>query len=196
MNTVRTFLAAALVVLGLGGVLGISPAAAVDPPTCTNGDCSGPPVCTNGDCGPPSCSNGDCGDLANCCCLGPNTEGTTRVCCCPSPSYDGLTCRLSLVLGTGFPDEWHQTLSQETLPGKRPEACDFLLDKLCDSPVEEVCTMQKRKKVCKKVVKKVCARLAVVCAYRYCGPSWFPFDEPAPDLAGCEWWDNVRECIE
>ena len=58
MKTARTLLAAAaLVVLGGYGVerndgMGISAAAALDPPTCTNGDCSGPPVCTNGDCGP------------------------------------------------------------------------------------------------------------------------------------------------
>ena len=202
MKTARTLLAAAaLVVLGGYGVerndgIGISSAAALDPPTCTNGDCSGPPVCTNGDCGPPSCTNGDCGELANCCCLGPNTEGTIRVCCCPSPNLDGMTCRESLVLGTGFPDNWHETLVQETLEGKRPEACDRLLEKFCDPPVENVCAMQKGKKVCKKVLKKFCSTLTNVCAYRYCGPTWFPFDEPTPDMAGCEWWNKVRDCTE
>lgn len=197
MKTVRAILAvAALVVLGGVGGVGLGVGAAQDPPTCTNGDCYGPPVCTNGDCGPPSCTNGDCGDLTNCCCLGPNTEGTVRVCCCPSPNLDGMTCRQSLVLGTGFPDDWHQTLVQETLEGKRIKGCEVQLKKFCDPPVEDVCTIRRGRRVCAKVVKKVCSMLTNVCAYRYCGPSWFPFDEPAPDLEGCEWWNRIHDCGE
>jgi hypothetical protein len=168
--------------------------AAQDPPTCTNGDCYGPPVCTNGDCGPPTCTNGDCGELANCCCVGPNTVGTTRVCCCPSATQDGLTCRLSVVLDTGFPDNWHQTLVQDVLQGTRPRGCDALTAKLCTSPVEEVCTKAKGKRICKQVVKAICKQLDQACRYRYCGPTWFPFDEPAPDLAGCGWWSRIAEC--
>jgi len=75
-----------------------------------------------------SCTNGDCGELTDCGCLGPNMEGTVRVCCCPSPNLDGMTCRQSLVLGTGFPDNWHQTVAQETLDGERPKGCEGLLD--------------------------------------------------------------------
>ena len=137
MKTARAMVAvAALVVLGgFAYGIGVSGAALDDPPTCTNGDCYGPPVCTNGDCGPPSCTNGDCGDLTDCCCLGPNTEGTVRVCCCPSPNLDGLTCRQSLVRGTGLPDNWHQTLVQETLEGERIKGCEVQLKKFCDPPV-------------------------------------------------------------
>jgi len=182
-----------LVVLAVAALL-VGRSAAQDPPTCTNGDCYGPPVCTNGDCGPPSCTNGDCGDLANCCCVGPNTVGTIRVCCCPSPNLDGMTCRESLVLDTGYPDDWHQTLVQEVLEGIPPRGCDVLRTKLCNPPLEEVCTKAKGKTACRKVVKGICRALDRVCQCKYCGPSWFPFDAPAPDLAGCEWWDNIREC--
>jgi hypothetical protein len=185
-----------LVVLAAAALLaGLAPgSAALDPPTCTNGDCSGPPVCTNGDCGPPSCTNGDCGDLVNCCCVGPNTVGTMRVCCCPSPNLDGMTCRASVVLDTGFPDNWHQTVAQEVLEGTRPRGCEVLTTKLCDPPVEQVCAKPKGKKTCKVVVRGICRKVDQICQYRYCGPSWFPFDEPAPELAGCEWWHDIRDC--
>jgi hypothetical protein len=196
MKTALAVLAVAALLGGCGvdgddGV-GVS-RAALDPPTCTNGDCYGPPVCTNGDCGPPSCTNGDCGDLTDCCCIGPNTPGTTRVCCCPSPTLDGMTCRLSLVLDTP-PPEFHQTLAQETLSGTRPKGCDVLMTKICNPPEEEVCTKKKGKKVCVKVVKGVCKLLDQICAYKYCGPSWFPFDEPAPDLPTCAWWNKIHDC--
>lgn len=171
--------------------------AADSPPTCTNGDCYGPPVCTNGDCGPPSCTNGDCGDLAGCCCIGPNTPGTNRVCCCPSPNLDGITCRLSLVLDTDdYPDEWHLVLSQETLNGMRPRSCDILLARLCDPPEAEVCSNQSGKRVCTKMVKGICRVLETICVYRYCGPTWFPFDEPTPDKDGCDWWDRIYPCTQ
>lgn len=182
-----------VLMLAVGALLG-GPGAAQDPPTCTNGDCYGPPVCTNGDCGPPSCTNGDCGDLVNCCCVGPNTPGTLRVCCCPSPNLDGLTCRESVVLASGPPGEWHQTVAQEVLEGTRPRGCDVLMAKLCHPPVEQVCAKAKGKRICKHVVKGVCRTVDEICQYRYCGSSWFPFDAPAPDLASCQWWSNIRDC--
>jgi hypothetical protein len=168
-------------------------ATAQSPPTCTNGDCYGPPVCTNGDCGPPSCTNGDCGDLSDCCCIGPNTPGTNRVCCCPSPNLDGITCRLSVVLDTPSP-EFHYTLAQETISGTRPENCDALLARYCDRPVEEICVRRLGRRICERVVKRVCVALDKVCQYRFCGPDWFPYDQPAPDSAECEWWDQIRDC--
>jgi hypothetical protein len=48
--------------------------------------------------------------------------------------------------------------------------------------------------ICEKVVKRVCAKLDQVCQYNFCGPDWFTYDEPTPDKAGCEWWDQIREC--
>ena len=47
---------------------------------------------------------------------------------------------------------------------------------------------------CEKVVKRVCAVLDQACQYRFCGPGWFPFDEPTPAKDGCGWWDQIREC--
>jgi len=166
------------------------------PPDCTNGDCTPPPDCTNGDCNPPpDCTNGDCGvDLAACCCQGPNTPGTIRVCCCPSDDLSGMTCRESLVLSTGYPNNWHQTLDLVTLTGKRPKACDALLAKFCSPPEEEICTKAKGKKICTRVVKAVCKTLERVCQYRYCGPEWFPYGEAAPDKDGCEWWNKIQLC--
>ena len=115
-----------------------------DPPSCTNGDCSGPPTCTNGDCAPPGCTNGDCepGDPSDCCCVGSNLPGTLRVCCCRNAGLDTLQCRLSQVLDTEDP-EFHITLAEETLDGFRPRNCDALLQRFCNPPVEEVCTRKK-----------------------------------------------------
>lgn len=193
---------AALFLLGGGrdGGLGINPAAAQTPPDCTNGDCPPPPPdCTNGDCPPPppDCTNGDCPPpepTDDCCCVGDNQPGDNRVCCCPNDSRDAMTCRLSLVLATGYPDEWHQTLAQESLEGKRPRGCDILMAKYCDPPEEEVCSWQRGKRVCQRILKAQCKILDQVCAYRFCGPTWFPFDAPAPDKAGCGWWDQIYHC--
>jgi hypothetical protein len=164
-------------------------------PGCTNGDCSGPPSCSNGDCSPPGCTNGDCepGDPSDCCCVGSNLPGTTRVCCCPTADLDALQCRLSQVLDTDDP-EFHVTLAQETLDGFRTRNCDALLQRFCNPPVEEVCTKKKGQKTCEKVVKRVCSALDQACQYRFCGPGWFPFDEPTPNKDGCGWWDQIREC--
>ena len=167
-----------------------------DPPSCTNGDCSGPPSCTNGDCAPPSCTNGDCTpdySLADCCCVGSNLPGTIRTCCCRSADLDTVQCRESLVLDTGLP-EFHTTLVDETLDGFRPRNCDALLQRFCNPPVEEVCTRKKGQRTCEKVVKRVCAVLDQSCQYRFCGPGWFPFDEPTPAKDGCGWWDQILEC--
>lgn len=167
-----------------------------DVPGCTNGDCSGPPSCTNGDCAPPGCTNGDCGPDApptDCCCVGSNLPGTIRDCCCRSADLDTLQCRESLVLDTSSP-EFHITLVDETLDGFRPRNCDALLQRFCNPPVEEVCTGKRGKRTCQKVVKRVCMAIDQVCQYRFCGPEWFPYDEPTPDKEGCGWWDQIREC--
>ena len=167
-----------------------------DVPSCTNGDCSGPPSCTNGDCSPPDCTNGDCGSdepPTDCCCVGSNLPGTIRVCCCRSADLDTVQCRESLVLDTDE-TEFHITLVDETLDGFRPRNCDALLQRFCNPPVEEVCTRKKGQRTCEKVVKRVCAALDQACQYRFCGPVWFPYDEPTPDKDGCGWWDQILEC--
>lgn len=171
-------------------------AESTDVPSCTNGDCSGPPSCTNGDCTPPSCTNGDCTpdySLSDCCCVGSNLPGTIRTCCCRSADLDTLQCRQSLVLDTNEP-EFHMTLVDETLNGFRPRNCDTLLQRFCIPPVEEVCTWKRGKRTCETVVKRICTALDQVCQYHFCGPVWFPFDEPTPNKEGCKWWDNIREC--
>lgn len=174
---------------------GVSLAQTSDPPpSCTNGDCS-PPSCTNGDCTPPECTNGDCPppEARDCCCVGDNQPGDIRVCCCRSTTtLATVTCRESLVLETGYPDNWHQTLAQETLDGKRPKSCDTL-ESFCNRPVKEVCAKQKGKN-CPALVMAVCRIAEKVCLYRYCGPEWFPYAEPAPDLASCEWWNQIHAC--
>jgi hypothetical protein len=104
-----------------------------------------------------------------------------------------MTCRQSLVLDYGYPDNWHQTLAEVTLDGRRPRSCNALLENYCYPPVEEVCA-QKKGKGCPKVVEALCNVLDRVCRFRFCGPEWFPYDEPAPDLAGCEWWDQIYRC--
>lgn len=43
-------------------------------------------------------------------------------------------------------------------------------------------------------MRGICRTVDQICRYRYCGPSWFPCDAPAPSLAGCEWWHDVRDC--
>ena len=166
-----------------------------DVPSCTNGDCSGPPSCTNGDCSPPSCTNGDCTtyEPTTDCCVGSNLPGTIRVCCCRSTDHDTLQCRESLVLDTDDP-EFHITLVDETLIGFRAKSCGTLLGRFCNPPVEEVCKWKRGQRICEKVVKRVCTALDQVCQYNFCGPNWFPYDEPTPDKAGCEWWDQIREC--
>jgi hypothetical protein len=168
-----------------------------DVPTCSNGDCPPPPACSNGDCPPPpTCSNGDCPEEPpiDCCCVGSNLPGsTTRVCCCRSVDLDTVNCRESEVLNTTNP-EFHSTIAEVTMDGFRPEKCNVLLQKYCDPPVEEVCTRRYGKRICERVVKRVCTLLDQVCQYNFCGPDWFPYDEPTPDMAGCEWWDQIREC--
>jgi len=166
-----------------------------DVPSCTYGDCSGPPSCTNGDCSPPSCTNGDCTtyEPTTDCCVGSNLPGTIRVCCCRSTDHDTLQCRESLVLDTDDP-EFHITLVDETLIGFRAKSCGTLLGRFCNPPVEEVCKWKRGQRICEKVVKRVCTALDQVCQYNFCGPNWFPYDEPTPDKAGCEWWDQIREC--
>ena len=168
------------------------------PPDCTNGDCPPPPPdCTNGDCPPPppDCTNGDCPEEppVDCCCVGSNLPDTTRVCCCLSADLDTVNCRESLVLDTGYP-EFHATIVDETLDGFRPRNCGVLLQRFCNPPVEEVCTRKKGQRTCEKVVKRVCATLDQACQYRFCGPEWFPYDEPTPDKDGCGWWDQIRKC--
>jgi hypothetical protein len=179
------------------------------PPNCTNGDCPPPPDCTNGDCPPPppDCTNGDCppppnctnGDCppedppADCCCVGSNLPGTTRICCCRSTDLDTVTCRKSLVLSTDLP-EFHNTIDDITMDGFRPRSCDSLLQKFCNPRVETVCTKKKGKRICEKVVKRICVALEHACQYRFCGPDWFPFEEPTPDKEGCAWWTQIREC--
>ena len=155
------------------------------PPDCTNGDCPSPP---------PDCTNGDCPPVEDdCCCAGSNLPGTIRVCCCRSSDLDAVTCRQSLVLDyTG--GEFHQTLAEETLEGFRPEGCDVLLSLYCDRPVEEICARRLGRRICERIVKRMCLRLDAVCQYQFCGPEWFPYTEPAPDQASCEWWDQVLEC--
>jgi hypothetical protein len=169
-----------------------------DTPICSNGDCPPIPSCSNGDCPPiPSCSNGDCPEEppTDCCCVGSNVPGTTRVCCCRSADLDTVNCRDSLVLDNGDPNNFHLTIAEATLDGFRPERCDTLLKTLCDPPVEEVCTWRLGRRVCERVVKRICAALDQVCQYNFCGPTnWFPYDAAAPDLASCEWWDHIREC--
>lgn len=167
-----------------------------DVPSCTNGDCSGPPSCTNGDCTPPSCTNGDCTpdySLSDCCCVGSNLPGTIRTCCCRSADLDTLQCRVSRVLDTVDP-EFHITLADETLDGFRPKKCNTLLNRFCNPPVEERCRWKKGERICENVVKRACTVIEQVCQYNFCGPNWFPYDEPTPDKAGCEWWDQIREC--
>jgi hypothetical protein len=168
------------------------------PPDCTNGDCPPPPPdCTNGDCPPPppDCTNGDCPPEppVDCCCVGSNLPDTTRVCCCRSADLDTVQCRESLVLDIADP-EFHITLVDETLEGLRPRSCDPLLQRFCNPPVEEVCKWKRGQRICEKVINRVCTALDQVCQYRFCGPEWFPFDEPAPDKDGCGWWDQIREC--
>jgi hypothetical protein len=204
----KTFLAALIVVavlFGFGGWafedagIGIAAAQTGPPPDCSNGDCPPPPPdCSNGDCPPPppDCSNGDCPPPEpgeSCCCVGDNQPGDIRVCCCRSGTLDTMTCRQSLVLDYGYPDNWHQTLAEVTLDGRRPRSCNALLENYCYPPVEEVCA-QKKGKGCPKVVEALCNVLDRVCRFRFCGPEWFPYDEPAPDLAGCEWWDQIYRC--
>lgn len=163
------------------------------PPSCTNGDCA-PPTCTDGDCAPPECTNGDCEPfLGDCCCVGENQPGDIRVCCCRTESRAAVTCRESLVLETGYPYEWHQVLAQETLDGKRPQSCDMLMQRFCGRPVAEVCARQ-RGAACPRLVKGICKVFDKVCVYRYCGPNWFPYSAPAPDLASCAWWDQIQAC--
>jgi hypothetical protein len=53
---------------------------------------------------------------------------------------------------------------------------------------------QQNGKEVEKVVKRICSALDLVCQYRFCGPGWFPFDEPTPEKDGCGWWDQIREC--
>ena len=168
------------------------------PPDCTNADCPPPPPdCTNADCPPdPGCTNADCppGEPpTDCCCVGSNLPGTTRVCCCRSDDFDTVNCRESLVLSTDQP-EFHSTTAEVSLEGFRPRRCDVLLQRFCDPPAEEVCTRRRGQRVCEKVVKRACVTLNRVCQYRFCGPDWFPYDEPAPVKTGCEWWDQIREC--
>ena len=166
-------------------------------PGCTNGDCPPDPGCTNGDCPPdPGCTNGDCPPEeppVDCCCVGSNLPGTTRVCCCRSSDLDTVNCRDSSVLNTGLP-EFHQTNADVTMDGFRPRRCDGLLHTFCNPPVEEVCKWRFGRRICERVVKRVCAALDQVCQYNFCGPNWFPYDAPTPDQAGCEWWDQIREC--
>lgn len=195
MKTRLAALIIAAILIGFGiGATGIAAAQTGPPPGCTNGDCA-PPDCSNGDCAPPGCTNGDCEppEPGKCCCVGENQPGDVRVCCCRSADLASMTCRESLVLDTGYPDNWHQTLAQETLDGQRPRACTGLLAKYCDRPVAEVCAGQKVK-ACPKVVAALCRALDRVCLYRFCGPGWFPYDEPTPDRVGCEWWDQIRAC--
>lgn len=188
-----SFIALAAIVfmnIGSGGFA----VAQSEPPTCTNGDCSGPPVCSNGDCAPPTCTNGDCTpDQHNCCCVGSNLPGTIRVCCCRSDNLAAINCRESLVLNTEE-SEFHQTLVDETLGGWRPEKCDALLDRYCNPPVEEICVGRLGRRICERFVKRNCIRLEQVCQYRYCGPEWFPYSKPTPDKDGCEWWDKIVQC--
>ncbi len=106
----------------------------------------------------------------------------------------GVESSKSLVLSTGYPDEFHTTIDDVTMDGFQPGNCDALLLKFCDPPVEEVCANRKWQINCEKGVKRVCAVLDRLCQYRFCGPVWFPYDEPAPDKAGCEWWDHIRKC--
>ena len=168
-------------------VIGLA-AETTEVPDCTNGDCPPPPPdCTNGDC-PPEHPPTDC------CCVGSNLPDTTRVCCCRSIDLDTVNCRESQVLYTGYPNEFHTTIADVTMDGFRPRKCDVLLKKFCDPPVEEVCMRRKGQIICEKVVKRVCAKLDQVCQYNFCGPDWFTYDEPTPDKAGCEWWDQIREC--
>src|SRR4030042_5041748 len=186
------------VLLSITLFFGRAERAQTQPSVCTNGDCPPPPPdCTNGDCPPPppDCTNGDCPQEppVDCCCVGSNLPDTTRVCCCPSTDFETVNCRESLVLSAGYP-EFHSTIADVTLDGFRPRACGELLKKFCDPPVEDVCTTKKGKKVCKKVVKHICVLLEQICQYRFCGPDWFPYDEPAPDKAGCEWWTHIRDC--
>lgn len=165
------------------------------PPDCTNGDCPPPPDCTNGDCPPPpQCTNGDCppSEPSDCCCVGENRPGDIRFCCCPSGDLSTLTCRESLVLPTGYPDNWHQTLAQESLDGERPRSCASLV-RFCDRPVEQICAKQKSK-ACPKIVQAACKMIDSMCAYRFCGPAWFPYAEPAPEPASCSWWDRIHRC--
>lgn len=166
-----------------------------DVPNCTNGDCS-PPGCTNGDCSPPECTNGDCTPEAppdDCCCVGSNLPGTMRICCCRSADLDTVKCRKSLVLSTDLP-EFHSTIADVTLDGFRSRSCESLLQKFCNPRVETICTRKKGKKICEKVVKRICVALEQICQYRFCGPDWFPYEEPTPDREGCEWWTQIREC--
>jgi hypothetical protein len=178
-------------------VIGFAAAAADEAPGCSNGDCPPPPPCSNGDCPPPpTCTNGDCPpeEPVDCCCVGSNVEGTTRVCCCRSTDLDTVNCRDSQVVPPDESGEFHLTIAEATMDGFRPAGCDALLQKFCDPPVEEVCTRKRGLKVCEKVVKRICQFLDQVCQYRFCGPNWFPYDEPAPDTAGCEWWAQIRDC--
>ncbi len=167
-------------------------------PGCTNADCPPDPGCTNADCPPdPGCTNADCPPpepTGDCCCVGDNQPGDIRVCCCRSGSGETVNCRQSLVLETGYPHEWHQTLAEVTLDGRRPKGCDTLLKKFCDPPDKEVCRKEKGKMHCKKMVKAVCEVLDKACRYRFCGPNWFPYEEPAPDLASCGWWNRIHPC--
>lgn len=180
--------------------VGIDQAEAQALPTCTNGDCPPPPPdCTNGDCPPPppDCSNGDCPPPEGtdaCCCVGDNQPGDIRVCCCPNETLDGMTCRQSLVLDTGYPDNWHQVIAQESLEGKRPRFCDLLMPRLCDPPEQMVCTLHFGQQICMKVVKAQCKVLQRLCLYRFCGPEWFPFEAPTPDKASCGWWERIDPC--
>jgi hypothetical protein len=114
--------------------------------------------------------------------VGSNLPDTTRVCCCRSSDLDTVNCRDSLVLSTGYPDNWHQTIAEATLSGKRPKACNFILNRLC--ALENLGNKR----------EKVCTVLGRVCQYRFCGPNWFPYHEPAPDQTGCEWWDQIYPC--
>jgi len=168
-----------------GGFLQVS--LAIDDPGCTNGDCpKEDPGCTNGDCPPEEPS-------PDCCCVGSNLPGTTRVCCCRSIDLDTVNCRESLVIDTDSP-EFHSTIADVTMAGFRPKKCDILLQNFCNPPVEEVCKWRFGQRICEKVIKRVCATLDQICRYNFCGPNWFPYDAPAPDQTGCGWWDQIREC--